>query len=138
MARLGGKARLALTLDEGGLDRDVWAELTRYEITSEDGPGNFCDPYPGASDRSFFLEGEAVQKTDSDGLWRLCWSEAGTRYPVRIAPYGNETPTTDQPHFVGEITLAAPPTLGGEASRRAWAFEFRWPFTAQPELVTSG
>lgn len=69
-------------------------------------------------------------------FWSLLWeTPAFTPIPFLFAPYNNSSPTPEQPHFSGFVTIDQRPPLGGDAGAR-WTFGTRLTCTQQPVRVT--
>ena len=64
------------------------------------------------------------------------WLNSGTTVPFGCAPYGNEVPTAEQPHFSGDVRISRKPGLGGEVNE-PFEFEFEWEVDGVPERVTA-
>lgn len=129
--------RLALTFGSPGVD--YWADHTAVTLeneekdtdvlTFEDASGS------GDSDRQWFFTLEAVQSTATGSFWRYLWENTGEVVAFTYAPHGNETPTADQPHFLGTCKIGPKPSIGGEASRTGeFTFETRLDVETGPTL----
>jgi hypothetical protein len=124
-----------LTLTIGGVDyaMDVTA-ITLENEESAAGVTTFEDAAAGGA-RQFYFTGTAIQSTDEDSFWTELWEQA-TRTGISYvyAPWGNETPTADQPHFTGDdLELGPKPFIGGEAGAdNEFTFEFRFDLGSEP------
>lgn len=124
------------------IDGDEYSvELTNARLAPTDADSDtvtFADAAAGGS-KDWHLQGTAVQDAATGSLWRKVFDESGTTVPYVLIPYGNATPTVSQPHFTGEVTIAAPDGdfLGGDANASATAkltFDIDWVCTAKPTL----
>lgn len=108
----------------------------------------FCDAEGSAGGQVWFLDIEAIQSCDVDGvpeaddvesLHTLVWNAAATNggmvVPFNFAPYGNTTPTAAQPFFTGSVTIeqGAYPSLGGSAGDNSFTWSYR--FTVTDNIV---
>lgn len=133
----GGKLSLLIgpTADERKCD------ITAYDINNEEKDQDvttFCDVEEG-DDRDFFLTVTLTQSLQSTSFWRYLWENAGTEdVAFTVAPHGNETPTSDQPHFIGTLTIpTAVPNLGGEAGKdNDFTSEVTFELDGKPTLDT--
>lgn len=137
MARLKGAA-LILKLGSPGVDYKV--DLTSYRITNAEKAADvttFGDVAAG-DDRDYMLQFTAVQDTASGSLWRYIWESAGTEgVAYTVAPHGNATPTADEPHLTGTLTIGPAPELGGDANKdTTYTFDGEWKLDAKPTLDT--
>lgn len=121
--RLTGSA-LSLTFD--GVD--YWADITKVQLTNvsvgeplRDWHGRVVhDP------RRYLITGAAVQSMQPTSFWRYVWENTGAVISFRYAPLGNHEPSEVSPHFVGQVRIGPPPTLGGDAGLGEYEFEFEW------------
>lgn len=126
--------KLALTLGSPGTD--YWADITSYSLANDEAEADvttFEDAQAGGS-RQFILSGSAVQSTDAASFWKYVWENTGESVAFTLAPHGNETATTAQPHFIGTVTIGPKPTLGGDAGPGAFTFDFEWDVDGEPVL----
>lgn len=132
VARLKGN-KLSLEID----GKDYWAEITTYLLTREDSDDDvvtFKDASEGLT-QDEKLQITAVQSTDSVSFWRIVWENVGEDVPFKIAPHGNETPTANQPHVTGTVTIPKRPDLGGDAGRsNTHTFEVEFDVVGQAVL----
>lgn len=140
MAALGTRL-LKLEIDGD----EVTAQVSRVAISTGDADQDtitFADAAAGGA-RQYTLALTAVQDTAPSGtVWNKVWSAAGTDVDVVVMPHGNTTPSAQQPHFEGTVTIKEPDgdILGGEAdasNTAKFTFEVEWPFTSKPVKVTS-
>lgn len=71
----------------------------------------------------------------SGQLWRHLWDHDGQEVSFNIRPYGNTTPSDNEPHINGMATMSKPPA-GGSAGE-IWTYEFTLRCTEEPQVVTS-
>ncbi|WP_130864635.1 hypothetical protein [Acidipropionibacterium timonense] len=70
----------------------------------------------GGSTASWTLNVTALASTAAASFWSFCWDNAGKTVAVTLAPWGNTTPSADQPTFTGQCTITLPPSLSDEAN----------------------
>ena len=129
----------------------VSAVLTKddADAAASDSVVTFCDAEQSAGGQVWYLDTEAIQSTDVDGspdvndiesLHTLVRNSAatagGATLDFQFAPYGNDTPSAEQPHFTGQVTVeqGAYPTIGGSAGDSSFTWTYR--FTVTDNLVT--
>lgn len=81
------------------------------ELTLGDAPGDvqtFCEVTAG---KQWSLQLDGVTSGDSASLYRLLWSNFGTEVAFTIAPQGNATASTTQPHYTGTVVFDSLPPL---------------------------
>lgn len=128
--------KLKLTIGSPG--QDYWADVTEYELFNDEADADvttFEDAANGGA-RDHKLKLVGIQSLDVNSLWGLVWDSTGEDVAVTLAPFGNETPTTAQPHFVFTATVGPKPTLGGAAGPGAFTFETEWAVINEPAKVT--
>jgi hypothetical protein len=140
-SRIKGKS-LSITVGTTKYECDL-VSFVLEKADQAGGEGNdvitFCDASTGAaSGQVWQLSLEALQSTDvtdatanppvTKSLWSLLWDEAdkGSDQEIdfELAPYGNATPSSAQPHFTGKFVVKAGdfPTIGGSAGDASWTF----------------
>jgi len=127
------------------IDGDEMApEVSKAVITAGDADAGFVSFAAAAAGggRDYKLALTFVQDASAGSLWSRVWTAAGSDVDVVVRPYGNATPTADQPHFTGTVTISEPDgdLLGGEANASPSArftTEVEWVFTAKPTKVTA-
>lgn len=128
--RVGGKK---LTMTIGGVE--IHAEASAVAMKNEEASSDvttFADAEEGGA-RQFYIEGTAVQSTDSDSFWTYVWDHTGETAAFVLRPHGNAVPSADQPHFTGTLTIGAKPDLGGEAgTKKDQTFAFRFDVDGTP------
>lgn len=139
---MAGIGTRLLELEIGG--ESVSAEISKAVITSGEGDTDFvtfADARAGGK-REYRLDLTIVQDAETGSLWDKIWSAAGTTVPFSVNPYGNEVPSTTQPHFSGNATITEPDgdLIGGEADASTTArftVEVSWVLDAKPTKVTT-
>lgn len=131
-----------LTLEIDG--DEVTAQVSKSVITSGKADSDFltfADAAAGGA-RQYALNIVAAQDVATDTVWDKVWSAAGTTVTCIVAPYGNATPSTTQPHYSCEAVISEPDGdfLGGEADESTTArftFEVTWNLEGKPTKVTA-
>jgi hypothetical protein len=81
------------------------------ELTLNDAPGDvqsFCEVRVGSE---WKLQIDGTSSGDTASLYRLLWSNFGTEVAFTLAPQGNATATSTQPHYTGTVVFDALPPL---------------------------
>lgn len=81
------------------------------ELTLGDAPGDvqtFCEVRTGGQ---WALQLDGITSGDSASLYRLLWANFGTEVAFTIAPNGNATASTTQPHYTGTVVFDQLPPL---------------------------
>lgn len=76
-----------------------------------DAPGDvqtFCEVRVGGE---WTLTLAGITSGDDDSLYQILWENFGSTATFSIAPNGNTTPTTDQPHYEGTVVFDQLPPL---------------------------
>lgn len=76
-----------------------------------DAPGDvqtFCEVRVGGE---WTLTLAGITSGDDDSLYQILWSNFGSTATFSIAPNGNTTPSTDQPHYEGTVVFDQLPPL---------------------------
>lgn len=113
--RLNGSA-LSLTIDS----KEHMADIASYTITDEErdeGTRTFGD---GAGGGQAKLTVETIQSLAAESLHQIVWDNPGrTDVAFKLAPAGNKSPSTAEPHFTGTLDFPAlRPELGLEAGAK--------------------
>lgn len=89
----------------------VWPDMSGAELSpsSDDSYATFGSILAGGTPMQLKVSG--VVSTAATSLWRLLFDNVGKDLPFVFAPNGNETPSADQPHYVGRVTIKQPPSL---------------------------
>ncbi len=124
-------------------DIDYACDATSVKISSADSDEDtvtFCDAENGGDSYDYLLAFTAIQSLDADSLWSYIWDNTGKEIGFVMAPAGNDTASTAQPHFTGTVKVGKPGDIGGEASRdgSTWTFDAEWKITSgKPTKVTA-
>lgn len=136
--RIRGNKKPTLTLATPGTDQA--ADLISYKMEAEKADADaitFEDAERGDG-FDWFLRGSAIQSLASASFWRWCWENRGTTaIPFTLAPHGNAEASADEPHFIGTLTVSAPPAIGGEAStdaKSSFQFDYEFKLDAEPTM----
>ena len=90
---------------------DFSCDTNMVELTLNDAPGDvqtFCEVRPGGE---WKLQLDGVTSGDVASLYRLLWANFGTTVAFVIAPNGNATASTTQPHYTGSVVFDQLPPL---------------------------
>ena len=92
-------------------DVEYACAATMVELTLGDAPGDvqtFCEQRVGGE---WALGLEGVTSGDADSLYRVLWANFGTTATFVIAPNGNATASTSEPHNSGVVKFNEIPPL---------------------------
>lgn len=81
------------------------------ELTLNDAPGDvqtFCEVRTGGE---WKLQLDGTTSGDSTSLYRVLWANFGTEVAFTIAPNGNASASTTQPHYTGTVVFDTLPPL---------------------------
>lgn len=134
--RLTG-SQLSLELDNAEYNLDI----SEYEYSEEDkdsGTITFADA-AGGSTSSGKLKCVFIQSLDSDSLHQVLMDNPGkTEVPFTLAPFGNDTPTTSQPHFTGTLNFPRlRPSLGIKAGEADATSEVEFKVTSWKKVTAA-
>ena len=90
---------------------DYSCDANLVELTLNDAPGDvqtFCEVRPGGE---WKLQLDGVTSGDTASLYRILWANFGTTVAFTIAPNGNATATSSQPHYTGSVIFDQLPPL---------------------------
>jgi hypothetical protein len=90
---------------------DFSCDTNLVELTLNDAPGDvqtFCEVRPGGE---WKLQLDGVTSGDVASLYRLLWANFGSTVAFVIAPNGNATASTTQPHYTGSVVFDELPPL---------------------------
>jgi len=90
---------------------DFSCDTNLVELTLGDASGDvqtFCEVRPGGE---WKLQLDGVTSGDTASLYRLLWANFGTTVAFVIAPNGNATASTTQPHYTGSVIFDQLPPL---------------------------
>lgn len=111
-----------LTLEIAGTQYECDATEIVLEHEEDDRiPATMCEPVPVRHKITI----TSLSTTVTGSFWTYLWINAGTKnIPFTYVPWGNLTPTPDEPHLTGFIDIPKiKPSLGGEAGTEAFTFE---------------
>ncbi|NBR65361.1 MAG: hypothetical protein EBS85_03840 [Micrococcales bacterium] len=86
-------------------------DANMVELTLNDAPGDvqtFCEVRTGGE---WKLQIDGVTSGDSASLYRILWANFGTTVAFTIAPNGNASASTSQPHYTGSVIFDTLPPL---------------------------
>lgn len=127
------------------IDGDEFSlELTSAKLSAADSDSDtvtFADAAAGGA-KDYTLNFTAVQDASADSLWTKIFDNAGDDVACTFIPYGNATPSVDEPHFTFNANIPAPDGdfLGGDANSSTtekFTFDSAWPLDAKPTKVTT-
>lgn len=135
-----GTRKLTLTIN--GVE--CAPEVSKATISSNPTTSDFTSFADASSNgnNDYAVNITLVQDAAAGSLWSQVWDNAGTDVAFVVRPYGNATPTTDQPHFTGTCTITEPAGdfLGTEANTSTTAratVDVVFPCIARPTKVTA-
>lgn len=86
-------------------------DATMVDLQLQDAPGDvqtFCEQRVGGE---WQLTLEGIVSGDAASLYRVLWGNFGTTASFKIAPNGNATASTSQPHYEGTVKFDQIPPL---------------------------
>lgn len=86
-------------------------DATMVSLELGDAPGDvqtFCEQRVGGQ---WALTLEGIVSGDASSLYRVLWSNFGTTGTFTIAPNGNATASSNQPHYTGTVKFNQLPPL---------------------------
>ena len=90
---------------------DYSCDANLVELTLGDASGDvqtFCEVRPGGE---WKLQLDGVTSGDTASLYRILWANFGTTVAFTVAPHGNATATSTQPHYTGSVVFDQLPPL---------------------------
>jgi len=90
---------------------DYACDANMVELTLGDAPGDvqtFCEVRVGGE---WALQLDGITSGDSASLYRVLWDNFGTEVAFVIAPNGNATATSSEPHYEGVAIFNELPPL---------------------------
>jgi hypothetical protein len=90
---------------------DYSCDANLVELTLGDASGDvqtFCEVRPGGE---WKLQLDGVTSGDVASLYRLLWANYGTTVAFTVAPHGNVTASSTQPHYTGSVVFDQLPPL---------------------------
>ena len=82
---------------------DYACDTNMVQLSTQDMPGDvrtFCEVQTG---QEWQLQLDGVTSLDSASLYQLLWTNYGTEVAFVIAPAGNATASSTQPHYTGTV-----------------------------------
>jgi hypothetical protein len=86
-------------------------DATNVELVAQDAPGDvqtFCEQTVG---KEWVLNLTGITSGDSTSLYRTLWANFGSTAVFTIAPNGNSTATSSEPHYTGTVKFDALPPM---------------------------
>jgi len=86
-------------------------DATLVDLSLADASGDvqtFCEVTSG---KQWNLQLDGLTSGDATSLYRVLWSNFGTEVAFTIAPNGNATASTSQPHYTGTVIFDQLPPL---------------------------
>lgn len=90
---------------------DYACDANMVELTLDDAPGDvqtFCETRVGGQ---WALQLDGIMSGDAGSLYRVLWDNFGTEVAFTVAPNGNSTATSSQPHYEGVAVFNQLPPL---------------------------
>lgn len=132
VSNLGFTDGVGLSIKVGATEYNGHIKDARFENEDEDASfKTFASAATG--DGRWMFRGTAFQSFKTASFWRYAWDNAGSTATITLAPYGNATPTADEPHFTATATIGRKPNLGGEVDEE-FEFEVEWELTDPPVM----
>jgi hypothetical protein len=90
---------------------DYACDANMVELTLDDAPGDvqtFCETRVGGQ---WALQLDGIMSGDAASLYRVLWDNFGTEVAFTVAPNGNATATSSEPHYEGTAVFNQLPPL---------------------------
>lgn len=90
---------------------DYACDANMVELTLDDAPGDvqtFCEVRVGGQ---WSLQLDGIVSGDAASLYRVLWDNFGSEVAFTIAPNGNASPSSTQPHYKGTVIFDQLPPL---------------------------
>lgn len=90
---------------------DYACDANMVELTLDDAPGDvqtFCETRVGGQ---WALQLDGITSGDATSLYRILWDNFGTEVAFTIAPNGNATASSSEPHYEGTVVFDQLPPL---------------------------
>lgn len=90
---------------------DYACDATMVDLVLDDAPGDvqtFCEQRVGGQ---WALTLEGITSGDATSLYRVLWANFGTTGTFTIAPNGNATASSSEPHYTGTVKFNQLPPL---------------------------
>lgn len=115
----------------------VWPDMSEAELSpsSDDSFATFGSILAGGTPMQLKVSG--IVSTAATSLWRLLFDNVGKELPFIFAPNGNDTPSNDQPHYVGRVTIKQPPSLPVKINDTS-TFDLEMPVVEWSQKVSNG
>lgn len=94
-------------------------DATVVNLELQDAPGDvqtFCEQRVGGE---WALTLEGITSGDATSLYRVLWANFGSTATFTIAPNGNATATSDEPHYEGTVKFDQLPPLALNSNETA-------------------
>ena len=98
---------------------DYACDANMIELTLGDAPGDvqtFCETRVGGE---WALQLDGITSGDAGSLYRVLWDNFGTEVAFTIAPNGNATATSSEPHYEGVAIFNELPPLSLNSNETA-------------------
>lgn len=117
--------------------KPVWPDMSEAELSpsSDDSYATFGSILAGGTPMQLKVSG--IVSTVATSLWRLLFDNVGRDLPFIFAPNGNDTPSNDQPHYVGRVTIKQPPSLPVKINDVS-TFDLEMPVVEWSQKVSNG
>nr|DAV38485.1 MAG TPA: major tail protein [Caudoviricetes sp.] len=117
--------------------KPVWPDMSEAELSpsSDDSFATFGSILAGGTPMQLKVSG--IVSTAAASLWRLLFDNVGRELPFIFAPNGNDTPTNDQPHYIGRVTIKQPPNLPVKINEVS-SFDLEMPVVEWSQKVSNG
>ena len=117
--------------------KPVWPDMSEAELSpsSDDSFATFGSILAGGTPMQLKVSG--IVSTAATSLWRLLFDNVGKELPFIFAPNGNDTPSNDQPHYVGRVTIKQPPSLPVKINDTS-TFDLEMPVVEWSQKVSNG
>lgn len=134
--RMKGKG-IVFTYDDVAYQCDLTSVVLlkdTADTATTDSTQTFCDVSNGSANGDVWkMNITAIQSNDytpEKALHSLIWDLAlvGGELDFTFAPYGNETPTQNQPFYKGVVVVdkGGYPNVGGDAGENTWTFDYEF------------
>ena len=90
---------------------DYACDANMVELTLDDAPGDiqtFCETRVGGQ---WALQLDGIMSGDAGSLYRVLWDNFGTEVAFTVAPNGNASATSSEPHYEGTAVFNQLPPL---------------------------
>ena len=117
--------------------RPVWPDMSEAELSpsSDDSYATFGSIQAGGTPMKLKVSG--IVSTAATSLWRLLFDNVGKELSFVFSPNGNDTPSADMPHYVGKVTVEAPPPLPVKVKDTS-TFDLEMPVVEWSQKVSNG